>query len=66
MEGATKVVLHSWSPVLGGLIPSLTFLSTLESFGNPSLWVNLNVDGDGELIYARVLSNSLVIVHDGS
>jgi hypothetical protein len=66
MESAMMVVLHSWSPVPGGLIPPLTFFSTLESFGNPSLWANLNVDGDGEWICAGVLSDSLVIVHDGS
>ncbi len=66
MESATSVVLHSWSPVPRGLIPSLTFLLTLESFGEPSLWANLNVNGDREWIHAGVLSNSLVIVHDGS
>jgi hypothetical protein len=60
------VGLHSWSPVPEGHIPSLTFLSMLETFGNPSLWANLNIDGDGEWICAGVLSNSLAIVHDGS
>jgi hypothetical protein len=65
IKSATRVVLHSRSPVPGGLIPSLTFLSTLGSFGNPSLWVNLNVNGDGEWICAGVLFDSPVIVYDG-
>ena len=48
MENATTVVLHSWSPVPGRHILSLTLLLTLESFGSPSLWANLNIDRDGK------------------
>jgi hypothetical protein len=46
---------------------SLTsFLSALENYGNPSLWANLNVDGNGEWIWASIKANTLVIAHDGS
>jgi hypothetical protein len=30
--------------------PSTSFLETLESFGNPSLWKNLHINGNGEWI----------------
>jgi hypothetical protein len=43
-----------------------SFLSALKNYGNPSLWANLNVDGDGEWIRASIKTNTLVIAHDGS
>jgi hypothetical protein len=43
-----------------------SFLSALENYGNPSLWANLNVDDNGEWIWAGIKANTLVIAHDGS
>jgi hypothetical protein len=47
-------------------IVPLTFLATLATFGNSSLWDNLSVDGDGEWIRAGIEMGTLSIAHDGS
>ena len=59
-------VLHSHSPFPELLEPQRTFRLTLESFGNPSLWTNLSVDGDGEWIGESVAGGYLCCAHDGS
>jgi hypothetical protein len=53
---------HTQTP---SIIP-LTFLATLATFGNSSLWDNLSVDGDGEWIRAGIEMGTLYIAHDGS
>jgi hypothetical protein len=46
--------------------PPTSFLETLESFGNPSLWENLHVDGNGEWIWSGLFKGTLCIAQDGS
>ena len=60
------VVLHSTA-----LIPltpqvSRSFLRTLHSFPNQSMWDDLKLDGEGEWIGEAVTAGTLVLVHDGS
>jgi hypothetical protein len=66
MRDETCAILHLMSRVLEELSVTKSFLETLESFGNSSLWKNLSVDGDEEWIGQAVRIGSLCIVHDGS
>jgi hypothetical protein len=61
-----QVLLHSL--VLGfiPLHPISGFEHVIESFANQSLWLSLDYDGDGSLILDGMLSQSWVIIHDGS
>jgi hypothetical protein len=60
------VVLHSTA-----LIPRTTqvqrsFLETLHSFPNQSMWNDLQLDGNGEWVSEALSAGTLVLVHDGS
>jgi hypothetical protein len=66
MSNATCAILHSAAKVPVEVPSPSSFLETLQSFGNGSLWDNLSVDGDGEWIGQAVISGSLRIAHDGS
>ncbi len=46
--------------------PSTSFLETLESFANPSLWENLHADGNGEWIQSGLVGGTFSVGHDGS
>jgi hypothetical protein len=46
MRDETCAILYSTSRVPEALPVTKSFLKTLESFGNSSLWENLSVDGD--------------------
>jgi hypothetical protein len=50
MSSLSCVVMHSKALFPSPPTPPTSFLETLESFGNPSLWENLHVDGNGEWI----------------
>jgi hypothetical protein len=66
MTSNERAVLHSRTPICVTTSLLTSFLSALENYGNPSLWANLNVDGDGEWSWAGIEANTLVIAHDGS
>jgi hypothetical protein len=51
LESASRAILHSYAAIPSPPTPSTSFLETLESFGNPSLWESLIVNGDGEWIH---------------
>jgi hypothetical protein len=59
-------VLHSQAPFLSCPPSPTTLCETLESFGNPSLWIDLCMDGDGEWVQQSLSRGSLCIAHDGS
>jgi hypothetical protein len=62
----TRAVLHSLL-----VLPNTTnewqiFLGALHVLGNPTLWENMHIDGDGEWIREGLLHGTLSIAHDGS
>jgi hypothetical protein len=65
-ESATHAILHLYVEFPSPPAPPSSFLETLESYGNDSLWENLTVDGDGEWIRHGLALGTLCIVHDGS
>jgi hypothetical protein len=65
MRSPTVAVLHSQAPFLSWPPSPTTFCKTLESLGNPSLWINLHMDGEGEWAQQSLLRGSLCIAHDG-
>jgi hypothetical protein len=46
-KSVPRAILHSYAAIPSPLTPPTAFLETLESFGNPSLWESLVVNGDG-------------------
>ncbi len=58
--------MHSCTTLPTPSIVPLTFLATLATFGNSSLWDNLSVDGDGEWICAGIEMGTLYIMHNRS
>jgi hypothetical protein len=63
---ATTICLHSWTAAyIPTTIPS-TFWEQIWMHNNPSLWQNLQCDGDGTWIWEGLCMGSLVIIHDGS
>jgi hypothetical protein len=42
-----------------------SFLATLQSYDNDSLWDNLTMSGDGEWLIHSILSNNLTVCSDG-
>jgi hypothetical protein len=66
MTSNERAVLHSRTPICVPTSSLTFFLSALENYGKPSLWANLNVDGDGEWIWAGIKANTLVIARNGS
>jgi len=60
------VTLHSTAPVFVALPAPTSFLDTLHSFENQSLWRYFHCDGDGEWIADGLANGTLLIVHDGS
>ena len=63
MSNATCAILHLAAKVPVEVPSPSSFLETLQSFGNGSLWDNLSVDGDGEWIGRAVITGSLRIAH---
>jgi len=61
-----SVRLHSSASVAPAKVTPQTFLESLQSFDNQSLFKHFRCDGDGEWIEQAVLRGSLVVVHDGS
>jgi hypothetical protein len=62
----TSVFLHSW---LGQFVPEITstlFWENIRSIDNPSMWRNLQCNGDGTWIYDGLRMGSLIVIHDGS
>jgi hypothetical protein len=59
-------LMPSCTPLPTPSIVPLTFLATLATFGNSSLWDNLSVDGDGEWIHTGTEMGTLCIAHDKS
>ena len=66
MASATVAVLHSSAQMPVTSVVQSTFLERLSSYGNPSLWSDLSIDGDGEWIGRGIQSDTLSIAHDGS
>jgi hypothetical protein len=66
MLGPTSAGMHSKAPFPEPLKPPGTFHGRLAAFGNPSLWENPSVDGDGSWLRPGVIGGSLCIAHDGS
>jgi hypothetical protein len=66
MRDETCAILHSTASIIEVIPTPMSFLKTLESFENSSLWGNLSVDGDGEWIGQAVRNGSLYIAHNGS
>ncbi len=50
MSNATGAILHSVAKIPVEVPSPSSFLETLQSFGNGSLWDNLSFEGDGEWI----------------
>ena len=67
-EGAKgRVTLHSTAkPPPPRAAEKKTFLETLHSFPNQSLWKDMIVNGNGEWIHKDIQARSLILVHDGS
>ncbi len=66
MRNPTVAVLHSQAPFPSRPPSPTTFCKTQESLGNPSMWINLHMDGEGEWAQQSLLRGSLCIAHDGS
>jgi hypothetical protein len=66
MRSPTVAVLYSQAPFPSRPPSPTTFRETLESLGNPSLWINLHMDGEGEWAQQSLLRGSLCIAHDSS
>jgi hypothetical protein len=66
MTSKERAVLHLRTPICIPTSLLTSFLSALENYDNPSLWANLNVDGNREWIRAGIKANTLVIAHNGS
>jgi hypothetical protein len=66
MRSPAVAVLHSQAPFPSWPPSPTTFCKTLEYLGNPSLWVNLHMDGEGEWAQQSLLRGSLCIAHDDS
>ena len=60
------VTLLSMAPVPRNRTPRMSFLDTLHSWPNQSLWRYFKCDGDGEWIRRAVINGTLRFVHDGS
>ncbi len=60
------VMVHSSIPRFIPPPPVSGFEHTIKTFANKSLWTSLDYNGDGSWILGGVLSQSLVIIHDGS
>jgi hypothetical protein len=65
-DGSDDVVLHSTALVYVPTSGRRSFLERLANLHNQSLWKHLTFDGDGSWIYEGLLSNSLVMMSDGS
>ena len=61
-----QVTLLSTAPVPRVPDETQTFLQTLYSWPNQSLWKYFKCDGDGEWIGRAISNNTLSFVHDGS
>jgi hypothetical protein len=61
-----QVFLHSLLPCLEPIQPVSGFENVIRGYGNQSLWVSLNYDGNGSWILEGLLAQSLIIIHDGS
>ena len=66
MESVTQATLHSSAPLPIPVPKPLSFREALALYGNPSLWADLKVDGDGEWISHGIQLGTLVVAHDGS
>ena len=60
------VLVHSSIPRFIPPPPVSGFEHAIKTFANQSLWTSLDYDGDGSWILGGMLSQSLVIIHDGS
>ena len=58
--------MHSKAACPSTVTCPISFLDTLVSYGNDSLWENLSVDGDGKWIQQGIATCSLRIAHGGS
>jgi hypothetical protein len=63
---ASRAILHLYAAIPSPPTHPTSFLETLESFSNTSLYESLIVDGDGEWIHHGLAWGTLCIVHDGS
>lgn len=66
MISATTTILHSRAVLPCLPSPPPTFLGCLASYGNDSLWADLECDGDGKWIRNSHVLGTLYIAHDGS
>ena len=60
------VTLHSTADLPQTAPRTRSFLETLHSFPNQTLWNDLTLDKDGEWISKGLNAGTLVLVHDGS
>ena len=63
---SNHVNLHSTAPAFNPAANPPSFLSTLLSNSDPSLWSNLQIDGDGSWLIDAINNESLDICNDGS
>ncbi len=66
MRSPIVAVLHSHAPFPSHPPSHTTLRKTLDSFGNPSLWINLWMDGDRVWVQQSLSRGALHIAHDGS
>ncbi len=66
MVSNTRAVLHSAAVLPTKTPEQRTFLETLHALGNPTLWENMHINGDGEWIREGLLQGIISIAHNGS
>lgn len=64
--GPESVRLHSSAPSFSPVPHRRSFLERICSLPNQSLWRHFTADGNGSWIYEGLLSNSLIMMSDGS
>jgi hypothetical protein len=62
----TSVFLHSWIKQFVPQNTPTSFWENIGSMNNPSLWRNLQCDGDGTWVYDSLQMGSLIVIHNGS
>ena len=60
------ITLHSTANIPQTLPRTRSFLETLHTFPNQSMWNDLTLDKDGEWTNQALNAGTLVLVHDGS
>jgi hypothetical protein len=66
ITSSQRAILHSRTQLYLPANRPTSFLAALKDYRNPSLWVHLSMDGDGEWIHTGIEAGTIDIAHDGS